>query len=139
MAKIRAAIIGVGNCASSLVQGVSFYRSANDNVAGVMHRDLGGYEPSDVDFVLAYDIDKIGVMVKMGSVLDGMADPMEHMPADRSFARAKGAEPNKAYVAQALIGPFAFFCKHPPVQYTDDEADRLTETFIAPEMQVAAQ
>ena len=128
MAKIRAAIIGVGNCASSLVQGVSFYRAANDNLAGVMHWDLGGYEPSDVEFVLAYDIDerkvgldiaqaifakpnctvvfseveKIGVKVKMGAVLDGMAEHMEHMPADRSFVKSKAAEADKASVVEAL-------------------------------------
>jgi len=41
--------------------------------------------------------------------------------------------------AGALIGPSAFFCKHPPVQFTDDEAQRLTEAFIGPEVQVAAQ
>ena len=58
MAKIRVAIVGVGNCASSIVQGVSFYRSSNDNIGGLMHWSLGGYEPSDMEFVLAYDIDE---------------------------------------------------------------------------------
>ena len=51
MAKIRAAIVGVGNCASSLVQGVAYYRAANDNAVGLMHWNLGGYEPTDVEFV----------------------------------------------------------------------------------------
>ena len=47
MSKVRVAIIGVGNCASSLVQGVEFYRGANskDFVPGLMHVDLGGYLP----------------------------------------------------------------------------------------------
>src|ERR1700757_2086111 len=111
MAKIRAAIVGVGNCASSLVQGVAYYRAANDNSAGLMHWNLGGYEPSDVEFVLAFDIDKrkvgtdlakaifakpnctavfsevpdSGVKVRMGAVLDGVADHMREMPPDRSF------------------------------------------------------
>ncbi|HEY2179563.1 MAG TPA: NTP transferase domain-containing protein, partial [Caulobacteraceae bacterium] len=128
MAKIRAAIIGVGNCASSLVQGVAYYRTANDNSAGLMHWDIGGYEPGDVDFVLAYDIDErkvgtdlaraifakpnctavfaevpdSGVKVRMGAVLDGMADHMEHMPADRSFVKSAAAEADKAAVVAAL-------------------------------------
>ncbi len=128
MAKIRAAIIGVGNCASSLVQGVSFYRSANDNIGGVMHWDIGGYEPSDMEFVVAFDIDErkvgldlgqaifakpnctavfsevpqTGVIVKMGAVLDGMADHMEGMPIDRTFVRSKAAEPDMASVVDVL-------------------------------------
>ena len=56
--KIRVAIIGVGNCASSLVQGISYYRAANDKSLGLMHWDLGGYEPTDIEFVLAYDVDE---------------------------------------------------------------------------------
>jgi myo-inositol-1-phosphate synthase len=56
--KIRVAIIGVGNCASSLVQGVHFYRQAavNDFVPGLMHVDLGGYCPADIEFSAAFDI-----------------------------------------------------------------------------------
>ncbi len=128
MAKIRAAIVGVGNCASSLVQGVAYYRAANDNSVGLMHWNLGGYEPADVEFVLAFDIDErkvgvdlaqaifakpnctavfaevpiCGVQVRMGAVLDGLAEHMEHMPADRSFIRAKAAEPSRSDVVEAL-------------------------------------
>ena len=60
MGKINVAIIGVGNCASSLVQGVYYYRNAKDNekVPGLMHVNLGGYHVSDVNFVAAFDIDK---------------------------------------------------------------------------------
>lgn len=58
MTKVRAAIIGVGNCASSLVQGVEFYKDTNDNVPGIMHADLGGYKISDIEFSAAFDIDK---------------------------------------------------------------------------------
>jgi len=93
-----------------------------------MHWNLGGYEPSDVEFVLAFDIDErkvgkdlaqaifakpnctavfaevpqAGVKVRMGPVMDGMADHMEHMPAERSFVRAECAEPTAADVVDAL-------------------------------------
>jgi myo-inositol-1-phosphate synthase len=58
--KVRVAIVGVGNCASSLVQGVQYYRDAakDDVVPGLMHVDLGGYHIRDVEFVAAFDIDK---------------------------------------------------------------------------------
>ena len=62
--KVRVAIIGVGNCASSLVQGVQYYREAKpeDFVPGLMHVNLGGYHISDVEFSAAFDIDtnKVG-------------------------------------------------------------------------------
>jgi myo-inositol-1-phosphate synthase len=56
--KVRVAIIGVGNCASSLVQGVQYYRHAkpDDQVPGLMHVDLGGYHISDIEFSAAFDI-----------------------------------------------------------------------------------
>ena len=58
--KIRVAIVGVGNCASSLVQGRYYYENANDDdfVPGLMHVNLGGYHIRDIDFVAAFDIDK---------------------------------------------------------------------------------
>ena len=60
MGKINVAIIGVGNCASSLVQGVEYYKNAKDTdlVPGLMHVNLGGYHISDINFVAAVDIDK---------------------------------------------------------------------------------
>ncbi len=60
MGKINVAIIGVGNCASSLVQGVHFYREAKEDefVPGLMHVNLGGYHIRDINFVAAFDIDK---------------------------------------------------------------------------------
>ncbi|MEE8353421.1 MAG: inositol-3-phosphate synthase, partial [Dehalococcoidales bacterium] len=60
MSKINVAIIGVGNCASSLVQGVEHYRHAKEDefVPGLMHVNLGGYHISDINFVAAFDIDK---------------------------------------------------------------------------------
>jgi myo-inositol-1-phosphate synthase len=63
--KVRVAIAGVGNCSSSLVQGVAFYRDASpdDEVPGLMHVVLGGYHVGDVDFVAAFDVDgaKVGL------------------------------------------------------------------------------
>jgi len=58
--KVRVAIVGVGNCASSLVQGVHYYRDASPkaSVPGLMHVNLGGYHISDIEFVAAFDIDK---------------------------------------------------------------------------------
>lgn len=60
MSKINVAIIGIGNCASSLVQGVHYYRDAveNERVPGLMHVNLGGYHISDINFVAAFDISK---------------------------------------------------------------------------------
>ena len=64
MSSVRVAIVGVGNCASSLVQGVEYYRNAdpNDRVPGLMHVKFGDYHVSDVQFVAAFDVDakKVG-------------------------------------------------------------------------------
>jgi myo-inositol-1-phosphate synthase len=63
--KVRVAIIGVGNCANSLLQGVEYYKDASpeDSVPGLMHVDLGGYHISDIEFVAAFDVveGKVGV------------------------------------------------------------------------------
>jgi len=100
MSKIRVGIIGVGNCASSLVQGVEFYAKApsDERVPGLMHVDLGPYHVSDVEFVCAFDVDankvgldlsqaiwvepnntvkfsdvpEVGVQVQRGPTLDGL-------------------------------------------------------------------
>src|SRR3954452_6218727 len=62
--KVRVAIIGVGNCASSFVQGVHYYKDADPSepVPGLMHTDLGGYHVRDIEFTAAFDIDgdKVG-------------------------------------------------------------------------------
>ncbi|MBA2580479.1 MAG: inositol-3-phosphate synthase, partial [Thermoleophilaceae bacterium] len=56
--KVRVAIIGVGNCASSFVQGVQYYRDADPGaqVPGLMHVDLGGYHVRDIEFSAAFDV-----------------------------------------------------------------------------------
>ena len=64
MGAVRVAIIGVGNCASALVQGVEYYKNAKDedDVPGLMHNNLGGYRISDIEFTAAFDVDanKVG-------------------------------------------------------------------------------
>jgi myo-inositol-1-phosphate synthase len=113
---IRIAIVGVGNCASSLLQGISFYtanhRSATFESLGLMHLEIGGYKPWDIEVVAAFDIDrrKVGkplheavfakpnctrvifsnmdqsnVTVSMGEVLDGCSEHMQDYPDDRAF------------------------------------------------------
>ncbi|MCL4445990.1 MAG: inositol-3-phosphate synthase [Actinobacteria bacterium] len=71
MAKIRVAIAGVGNCASSLVQGVSYYKEAKpeETVPGLMHVDLGGYHVSDLEFVAAFDVDQTKVGADLGKAI----------------------------------------------------------------------
>ena len=71
MSKIRVAIAGVGNCASSLVQGVEYYRDADptDTVPGLMHVNLGGYHVGDVEFVAAFDVDAAKVGLDVGKAI----------------------------------------------------------------------
>ncbi len=82
--KIRVAIIGVGNCASSLVQGRYYYENAEpgDFIPGIMHVDLGGYHIRDIEFVAAFDIDKN----KVG----------------KDLSEAIYAKPNNTYVFQQV-------------------------------------
>jgi myo-inositol-1-phosphate synthase len=129
--RINAAIVGVGNCASSLVQGIAYYQNggANEQI-GLMHWDLGGYRPSDIQVVAAWDVDarkvgrdvneaifakpnctaifchhvpETGAKVRMGRVMDGYAEHMAEYHADRTFMLADAAEPDKAEVVQALV------------------------------------
>lgn len=110
--KIKVAIVGVGNCASSLVQGVYFYRAHPKEKVGLMHQELGGYLASDIEFVAAFDVDarKVGknlseaifakpnstlifyqkvppqnVTVKKGPKLDGVSSHMKGYSKDRLF------------------------------------------------------
>ncbi|HJL42000.1 MAG TPA: inositol-3-phosphate synthase [Myxococcales bacterium LLY-WYZ-16_1] len=126
MTTVKLAIIGVGNCASSLVQGLEFYRHAPEDTAGLMHTDIGGYRLQDVEVVAAFDVDarKVGqpletaifaepnnttvfqrelpasgVTVQMGPILDGVAEHMNRYPDAQAF-RVADAEP--ADVTQAL-------------------------------------
>jgi myo-inositol-1-phosphate synthase len=83
--KVRVAIIGVGNCANSLLQGVEYYGDADrgDTVPGLMHVDLGGYHISDIEFVAAFDVVK-------GKVGVDLADAIWSHPNDTiKFANVK--------------------------------------------------
>jgi myo-inositol-1-phosphate synthase len=70
--KINVAIIGVGNCASSLIQGVEFYKNAEsgDTIPGLMHPVLGGYHIRDINFVAAFDIDAEKVGKDLSEAID---------------------------------------------------------------------
>jgi hypothetical protein len=70
--KVRVAIIGVGNCASSFVQGVQFYKNADaeQDVPGLMHVDLGGYHVRDIEFSAAFDIDADKVGKDLSKAID---------------------------------------------------------------------
>jgi myo-inositol-1-phosphate synthase len=129
MSSINIAIVGVGNCASSLVQGLSHYRDGANDTVGLMHWDLGGYRPSDIRVVAAWDVDArkvghdvadaifakpnctaifcesiepTGTKVQMGRILDGVADHMEDYADDRTFVVAKEREATKEEVIAAL-------------------------------------
>ena len=125
MSKIRIAIAGVGNCASSLVQGIYYY-AQQPNAVGLMHEQIGGWRVDDMEVVAAFDVDArkvgrpleealfalpnntkqffpnippTGVTVQMGPILDGIAPHMADYPVHLRF------EPSKATpvdVAQVL-------------------------------------
>jgi len=127
---INVAIIGIGNCASSLVQGLYYYGADNDtDASGLMHEELNGYLPTDIKVVAAYDIDERkvgkdvadalfaepncttvfhrdvpqqGVKVKMGNILDGYSDHMEGYPDARRFMPADAKQPTKEEVVADL-------------------------------------
>jgi myo-inositol-1-phosphate synthase len=117
--EIRIAIVGVGNCASSLIQGLYFYKKVKDEkelVPGLMHNLIGDYKISDIKVVAAFDIDKrkvgkdvseaifslpnctkifcknipkMNVKVKMGRVLDGAAFHMKDYPEEKRYVICK--------------------------------------------------
>ncbi|MDR6146534.1 myo-inositol-1-phosphate synthase [Sphingomonas sp. SORGH_AS870] len=129
MSAINIAIVGIGNCASSLVQGLSYYREGANETVGLMHWDLGGYKPSDIRVVAAWDVDQrkvgkdvseaifakpncttvfcetvpaTGTKVRMGHVLDGVAEHMSDYDDNRTFLLAHEKEASKAEVVAAL-------------------------------------
>ena len=129
MTSIRIAVVGIGNCASSLVQGLEHYREGANDVVGLMHQEMGGYRPSDIKVVAAWDIDRrkvgkdvaeaifakpnctaifaanvaaTGTVVKMGRTLDGVAEHMDAYNDDRTFLIADLPEPTKDDVVREL-------------------------------------
>ena len=69
MKKIKVAIIGAGNCAKSLVEGVQFYSENNQVSNGIMRQDLGGYKAENIEFVCAFDIDERKIDLPLGKAL----------------------------------------------------------------------
>ena len=119
--KIRLALVGVGNCACSLVQGIEFYKTPEiaEEAGGLMHYNLGGYVPSDIEVVVGFDIDskkvgkdvseailewpnctykscdvpKLGAPVLKGPVLDGAPDHLQHYYGKDYFTIDDSQEP----------------------------------------------
>jgi myo-inositol-1-phosphate synthase len=115
LSKINIAIVGVGNCASSLLQGLKMYKDLPENTIGLIDYELGGYKPGDINVVAAFDVDKrkVGrklkeaifakpncttvfyenlpdypVVVEMGPVLDGVSEHMADYEEDRAIIPA---------------------------------------------------
>ncbi len=119
--KIKIAIVGIGNCASSLVQGLTYYKNAkeNDRIFGLMHANFGGYKISDIEVVAAFDVNetkvgkdlgeaiyahpnntavfakvpKLGVTVKNAEVIDGIG---EYVKDVIKVSKSKIPDPVKA-------------------------------------------
>ncbi len=138
--KIKVAIVGVGNCASSLVQGVEYYRNRQGAALdGIMHQSIDGYGCTDVEFVAAFDVDrrKIGrpleeaifakpnctrvfqsalpvsnVIVQAGPVMDGIAAHMADYPDDDAF-RPADLEPANIAIELRKSGAEVLLCYLP--------------------------
>ncbi len=130
MDKIRIAVAGIGNCASSLIQGIEYYGSRQpEDAIGFMHWSIGGYTPGDIEVVAAFDIDRRkvgkdvseaifqppnctkdicskiapkGVTVRMGRLLDGFAEHMRHYDKKYTFLPSDQEEASEEDVVKAL-------------------------------------
>lgn len=130
MNKIRVAIIGVGNCTSSLLQGIEYYKNKNaENAIGLMHWNIGGYAPNDIEISAAFDIDKrkvgkdvaqaifekpncttvfcenvpmTGTIVQMGNVLDGFSEHMQNYDDDQTFLLSDAKQLTKEEIVKIL-------------------------------------
>ncbi len=130
MDKIKVGIVGIGNCASSLIQGIHYYRGRDEKDAiGLMHWEIGGYRPFDIEVASAFDIDKrkvgrdvaeaifappnctavfcdglpkSGTTVRMGQILDGFADHMPDYDDKYTFVLADEPEPDTEEIVQVL-------------------------------------
>ncbi|MEE8422957.1 MAG: inositol-3-phosphate synthase, partial [Thermodesulfobacteriota bacterium] len=130
MSKIRIAIIGVGNCTSSLVQGIHYYRDKKpEDTIGLMHWKIGSYRPCDIEVVSAFDIDQrkigkdvneaifaepncttvfynnlpiSGVTVQMGKILDGCSGHMKKYDPKYTFVLSDEPEPTEEEIVKVL-------------------------------------
>lgn len=130
MNSVRLAVVGVGNCASALIQGIYYYAS-KDSVSstGLMHHEIGGIRPQDIEVVCAFDIDSrkvnrdiseaifakpnctkqfcpvprsLNVPVSMGTVLDGVSPHLANYPEDQRIVLADQSEPTMNEVVDLL-------------------------------------
>ncbi|MCD4702993.1 MAG: inositol-3-phosphate synthase [Methanosarcinaceae archaeon] len=132
MDKIKIAIAGIGNCASSLIQGLEYYKDKDaEDATGLMHWDIGGYKPFDIEVVAAFDIDErkvgkdvseaifappncttvfcadlpaTGVNVIMGNVLDGVSKHMEDYEDKYRFVPSNDDDSTKEDIVRILKG-----------------------------------
>jgi myo-inositol-1-phosphate synthase len=130
MVKIKIAIVGIGNCVSSLIQGIHYYRDKSpEEVTGLMHFEMNSYKPGDIDVVAAFDIDRrkvgqdvheaifaepncttvfysdlpqSGVSVRMGKILDGVASHMQDYPENNSFVVSEEPELTEKEIVEIL-------------------------------------
>lgn len=130
MDKIKIAVVGIGNCASSLIQGIEYYSDkTSEDCIGLMHWEIGGYRPFDIEIAAAFDIDarkvgldvnkavfaapnctavfcgdlpETGVKVRMGRVLDGFSGHMKGYPEKNTFALSEAKEPSKDDIVNDL-------------------------------------
>ena len=128
--KVKVAILGVGNCASALVQGLEYYKDGNNpEPIGLMHFELGGYKPSDIEVVAAFDIDQrkvgkdvaaaifaapncatvfckdvasTGVTVRMGRVLDSFSEHMAAYSEQETFVLSHHLEASQQDIVETL-------------------------------------
>jgi len=130
MGRAKIGVVGVGNCASSLIQGINYYGDkSSEDAIGIMHWDIGGYRPYDIDVVAAFDIDhrkvgkdvaeaifqqpncttvfckdisNTGVTVQMGRILDGISEHMRDYDDKYTLVPADELEPNQDEVVRIL-------------------------------------
>jgi myo-inositol-1-phosphate synthase len=130
MENIRIAVAGIGNCASSLIQGIEYYKTKNgEDAIGLMHWDISGYKPYDIEVVAAFDVDKrkvgkdvheavfalpnctavfcgnlpkANVVVQMGRVLDGFSSHMKDYNPERTFVISDEKEAAKEDIVKTL-------------------------------------
>lgn len=130
MQPIRIGIVGIGNCASSLIQGIEYYRDKTDEDAiGILHWEINGYRPFDIEISSAFDIDKrkvgrdvheaifqlpncttrfvrslpgANVRVSMGRVLDGLSEHMTDYDEDYTYQLSREPELSKQEIVEIL-------------------------------------
>jgi len=128
--KIKIGIFGIGNCASSLIQGIEYYKKKDPEQAiGLMHWNIGQYTPRDIKVTCAFDIDKrkvgqdlskaifanpncckpiskdipyMNIEIKMGKLLDGVAPYMKNYNENTSFVVADKEEPSKKEIIEEI-------------------------------------